>query len=109
MNPRFPTDSDGEALRRVAAGGADMAKPMVIDFFVAVRDAEVGRRVAWVADAGGFQTAVERDDETGRWTCRCTKRMIATYDGLVEVQAFLDEISRSLGGRVDGWGPAASP
>jgi hypothetical protein len=28
----YPNDSDGDALRRVAAGGSDMTAPMVVEF-----------------------------------------------------------------------------
>ena len=32
MTPAYPDDADGDALRRVASSGSDMALPMVIDF-----------------------------------------------------------------------------
>jgi hypothetical protein len=88
----------------MAADGSDLARPMVIDFFVAVPDEPTGRRVAEGAAALGFDTSVERDDDSGDWTCDCAKRMVPTYDGVVEAQAQLDGISRPLGGRADGWG-----
>ena len=36
MNEAYPDDADGDALRRIASTGADMSRPMQIDFFVAV-------------------------------------------------------------------------
>jgi hypothetical protein len=99
----YPKDDDGDALRRVAADGADMSAPMDIDFFVAVPDEAAGRAVATSADARGYRTSVDRDED-GAWTCYCTRSMLATYDGVVAAQKELGELARPHGGSPDGWG-----
>jgi regulator of RNase E activity RraB len=111
MSNKYPNDADGDALRRVASMGADLSRPMDIDFFVAVPDRQVGEQVARLAALRGYQTKViedgheEGDDEQGdTWTCYCTKAMLATYDNVVEAQRELDELSRAFGGHSDGWG-----
>ena len=99
----FPSDANGDALRRVASD-SDMSRPMDIDFMVAVPDEEAGRAVAYAAQARGFSTSVKQDQESGNWTCYCTKSMLATYDGVLEAQAELDRIAEPHRGYSDGWG-----
>ena len=77
MSLDFPNDADGDALRRVAADGSDLSRPVSIDFTVAVPDSGAGLEVAVRAGALGYQTAAQQE---------------------------LDELARSHGGRADGWG-----
>ena len=102
----YPNDADGAALRRVVRDGSDMSRPMDIDFAVSAPNEDVANAIAYVAQARGYRTEVCRDenDEATTWSCYCTLTMIATYDGVVRVQAELDALSRPLGGCADGWG-----
>jgi regulator of RNase E activity RraB len=109
--PEYPNDADGDALRRVAADGSDMSKPMLVDFMVAVRDGESGQNVAAAAAHLGYRTQVmqdssEEDDEANAypWTVYCTKKMTLTYEAVVAAQAELDRLSQPYGGYIDGWG-----
>lgn len=99
----FPDDADGDALRRTAEL-ADMSKPMAIDFMVAVPDRAAGERVVRLASQRGYAATVEQDEESGEWTCYCTRRMLATYENVVGAQRELDELSAGAGGHSDGWG-----
>jgi hypothetical protein len=103
MNGTFPKDADGDALRRVA-GHADMSRPMVIDFFVDAPTQTSADAVATAASVRGYGVSVERDMERQRWTCVCSKRMLATYDNVVAAQRELDELGGPVGARSDGWG-----
>jgi len=38
------------------------------------------------------------------WSLRCGKSMLATYDGVLSVQAQLNKLLVPLGGNCDGWG-----
>jgi len=106
----YPNDADGDALRRVASDGSDMSKPMEIDFVVSAPSEDAANAIAYVAQARGFRTKVCRDadeedeDIVTTWSCYCTRTMVATYRGVIRVQAELDAISRPLGGHADGWG-----
>jgi hypothetical protein len=104
MSDTYPGDADGDALRRVASQGADMSRPMDIDFFVSVPDRQAGESVARLATGLGYRTELVHDEEDDAWDCYCTKAMLATYDGVVEAQRELDELSRPFGGHSDGWG-----
>jgi regulator of RNase E activity RraB len=104
MKNAYPNDDDGDALRHVVACGNDMTRPMDIDFFVVVPDLAAGKKLARVVAKAGYSTKLEHDDEDDVLTCNCTKQMLATYEGVVQAQAELEELSRPFGGELDGWG-----
>jgi hypothetical protein len=104
MDCHYPDDADGVALTRVAAMGSDMTKLMEIDFFVDVPSQEAGLQVVELATRFGYRTHLEYDEEDGAWTCYCTKLMVPTYEAVCGAQTELDDLSRHLGGRSDGWG-----
>ena len=58
MNEDYPGDADGDALRRVAATGANMSRPMEIEFFVAIPDREAGEAIAPAGRQGGIPSRV---------------------------------------------------
>jgi hypothetical protein len=100
----YPQDADGDALRRVARDGSDMSRAMDIDFAVAVPNEESGLAIAEIVRARGYRPDVSRDDESGDWTCYCTRSMVPTYDAIIAVQNELDALVKPLGGYSDGWG-----
>ena len=107
MTADYPSDSDGDALLRLAATGSDMSKPMDIDFQIAAPDEATATRVADEAAKLGYRISIHFYDKEGTrdpWTCDCTRTMLAEYDAIIAVQAELDAIARPLGGYADGWG-----
>jgi regulator of RNase E activity RraB len=105
MTNTYPDDSDGGALRSVASNGSDMSKPMYIDFQVAMPDEKSARQLAVAAGKLGYRTRVYSSIECRLpWTCECSTRMLATYEGVISVQDELAMISAELGGVPDGWG-----
>ena len=104
MGGHYPNDADGDALRRIASIVCDMTQPMEIDFIVDVPSQNGGLRVAELATRLGYRTSVEYDEEDDAWTCYCTRLMVPSYEAVCGAQSELDELSRPLGGRADGWG-----
>jgi len=100
----IPDDATGDALRRIAETGSDLAKPMKIDFFVAVPSKDTGDKIALKARDLGFATSVEMDDEDLEWTCYCTKVLVPEYDEVVKIEHQLDSIAKEFGGHIDGFG-----
>jgi regulator of RNase E activity RraB len=101
----FPNDADGDALRRVVRDGSDMTKPMFIDFQVALPHEDAANDLATAARKLGYRVKVYDSAECRLpWTCECSTRMLATYDGVVAVQGELAALSAPLGGFPDGWG-----
>lgn len=111
MTDKYPNDADGDALRRIAADGNDMSRPMEVNFQVAAPDEPTAKKFAEAAVKLGYRTSVyaydpeEKEEElTDPWTCECTKDMVLTYDAVIAAQLELDEIAQSLGAYADGWG-----
>ena len=104
MSEIYPYDADGGALRRIAADGSDMSRPMVIDFHVSATDQAAAAAIARAAGKLGYQTKVYRHDDDSAWTCECSKEMIATHEAVTGAQDELDALSRPHGGHSDGWG-----
>jgi Regulator of ribonuclease activity B len=59
--PDYPLGPDGDALRRLAADGSDMSRPMEIDFAVAVPNESVGNAIAEQARGRGYAVKVVFD------------------------------------------------
>ncbi len=111
--PEYPNDADGDALRRVVALGADMSKPMEIDFAITVPSREAGVAVAEHVRRLGFRVklvpdADEEEPDATSWSCYCSKVMLAGYEPILAVQRQLDSIAEPWGGRSDGWGTAGN-
>src|SRR3989442_740162 len=105
MTDGFPHDSDGDALRRIVSDGSDLSKPMCINFQVAVPDEATAKVLAGLAFKLGYRVKIYESAEcTLPWTCECSARMLATYEGVTAIQDELARLSAPLGGSPDGWG-----
>ncbi len=105
MSNIYPNDADGDALRRVAADGSDMSRPMFVDFQIAVPDEASAKGVADAAAKLGYHAKVY--DSPGislEWTCECSTRILATYETVLAIQEELAGLSAPFGGHPDGWG-----
>lgn len=82
-----------------------MAKPMYIDFQVAMPTEESAKKLAEIASKLGYRASV-RDSAECRlpWTCECSTRTLATYKGMIAIQKELGELVSPLGGFPYGWG-----
>jgi regulator of RNase E activity RraB len=104
-DPDFPRDSDGDALGRVAENGSDLSKPMYIDFQIAVPSEASANALGVVAAKLGYRVNVYDSPECKMpWTCQCSTRMLATYEGVLAIQEELYELGAEFGGHLDGWG-----
>jgi len=104
MADQLPNDSDGDALRRLIATGSDLSKEMEIDFMVDVPDQDTGLAFATAVGPLGFRSHVDKDSDTGEWTCYCSRRMVPSYDAIVTVQKTLEDVGRPYNAKPDGWG-----
>jgi len=106
----FPDDAEGQALQMIAETGSDFSKPMDVDIDIAAPDEEIAMQLANAMGALGFRTEVYFDDEiedvegaSEQWTCQCSKVMLLSYEGILQVQEELNQLAKPLGGYVDGW------
>jgi len=105
MDHNFPNDADGDALRRLVDSGNDLSKPMFINFQVAVPDETAAKGLADVASKLGYRVDIYGSPECSLpWTCECSTRMLATYDGVISIEKELADLAAPFRGHPDGWG-----
>ena len=104
MAPEYPNDADGDALRRVAADGNDMAAPMVIEFPVVVPAELPAKQFASVAATKGYQVHLCTHEDDPDWDVMCAVEMIPTHVDVVRVQRELTEWATPFRGYCDSWG-----
>jgi Regulator of ribonuclease activity B len=103
MGAHYPDDDDGEALRRVEESGADMLKPMKIEFSIDVPSEKREHLRAERIAALGYAPHIFVDDESGSVSIYCARTMLATHEAVVAAQAELNEICVPIAARCDGW------
>ncbi len=110
----IPNDADGDAMRRVIADGADLTRPMRIDFQIDCPDLASARAIGARVPRDEFEISVYQNSEHTRATCECSRDMLLEHSELVRIQARLSSIARPFGGSCAAWGtfgntPSAEP
>ncbi len=84
-------------MRRVIRDGSDLSKPMFIDFQIAIPDEASAKALANVAIKLGYRVSTYASLKCSLpWTCECSTRMLATYEGVIAVQEELAEMTRGI-------------
>src|SRR3954469_10111149 len=100
----IPNDADGDAMRRVIDDGADLMRPMKIDFQIDCPDIARARDVAAKVPRSEFAVDTYSHEDGVGATCECSRLMLLEYSELVRIQRELTEIAKPLGGRCEAWG-----
>ena len=104
MDSEYPDDDDGDALRQVKAAGADMSRPMTIEYSIAAPSLVNARQLCSVIAPCGYAPQIYVDDEDQSISIYCGRRMLATYAGVVSCQEELNRLCKPFGAQCDGWG-----
>jgi hypothetical protein len=98
---------DEEATRAALAAyqeeGSDLARPMVLDFFLVLPDEAVAHVAELRTAPMGFVSRVLQDDE-GQWLCVCSVELVPELARVIAVEKLLDRLAHELGGHADGFG-----
>lgn len=100
----FSSDADRDALRRVADAGADLSRPMSIEFHVRAPDRRSAELAATKVAALGYVPDIESDEGSDNITLYCARQMLATLENVVNAQAELNDAVSPFGAECDGWG-----
>jgi regulator of ribonuclease activity B len=104
MDSDYPDDDDGDALRQVRASGADMSRPMTIEYSIAALDLANAQQLCRVIAPYGYDPQIYVDDEDQSVSIYCARRMLATYVGVMSCQSELNRLCEPFGAQCDGWG-----
>ena len=104
---KFPKDEDGQVLKMLYKKGINFSQPHIVDFFIAVPNQDCGEKILSEITKLGLNYELQYEEEFEEWTCMCSKEMLLNYEDIVGIQKDLNEVSKGLGGYVDGWGTFA--
>lgn len=96
------TDRDADQLDRVAADGADLARPLEIWFRIGVPDEQSGELVSNAATEAGYDT-YDLEPWDGLWLCYCIRDMLATVETIADAVDELSALASPHGGWYVGW------
>ena len=106
----FPNDANGDVLRRMAADGADLTSPRVIDFEHCFPTETSARRFFDVVRRERLEASViPPDEDESLWQVQCRKRMVPTHAAIADTEQRLARIAEEYGGCADGWGTLSNP
>lgn len=102
----FPSDENGDILRKMLSQGDDLSKPRDINYsFVFSAESEGKAFVEQVQVMPGLKTEGPRyADELKKWDTTVTKNMLPTHEDITALEQSLSRIAESHSGKVDGWG-----
>jgi len=100
----FPNDDDGKVLQVLHEKGVDLTKPREIEFYCYVSDLALANEVAAKTKALGFLPDIYEDETTSKISVYNTKKMVPTYQNIVENQRTLNSLLEAFGTKCDGWG-----
>jgi hypothetical protein len=98
----FPSDDDGDALRKLHEKGIDLTQPRLIEFTCWATDRASAEQIAARLETLGYACDVFEDDDTV--SVYAGRQMVPSYDALVTAQRDLDAVLREYGTHCDGWG-----
>lgn len=102
----FPDDDNGDALRRMQAGGDDFSKLRTVDFSVVFPSKRAAEDFASRFRQLGHEVSVEESDSVPDlpWDVTVKNHMALSHSGISEFEDRLEATANPLGGRNDGWG-----
>lgn len=99
---RFPDNADGHALQRLVDDGANLDRPMVVDFHIVVPKEADTSLLSNRFKSEGYKVRI--GDEGDQWLIECTMEMMVSYQSMIQRQSDLSAAVKPFGGVVDGWG-----
>jgi hypothetical protein len=102
---RFPSDENGDVLKRMLEQGDDLSKPRDINYsFVFATEENARAFTNQVQTTTGLKTELSRYEERKMWDTTVTKNMIPTHQDVTALEQSLTRLAEPYGGEADGWG-----
>jgi len=101
----FPSDENGDVLRRMQANGDNLEKARDIDFNYVFPEEEDARQFsAAIGRLGYDRVSYEFWQEKQMWDVQVIVFMVPGHAEITRIELSLDAIAREFFGRADGWG-----
>lgn len=108
---KYPNDANGDALRRMEAGGDDLSRPRDIEFTVIFPSENTAKQFVNYIMALGYAASAELSGtvETLPWDVVVVKHMIPSHQEIGAFEDLLQRVAHDFGGQNDGWGCFSEP
>ena len=97
----FPSDENGDVLRRMAVAGDDLTRPRIVDFYFAFPERKQAIAFAEMVDERDLEVAVSYYGEREMWQTTVKRYMKPTHEEITSLELSLSEKASSLGGEAD--------
>src|SRR5262245_44017820 len=102
--PEFPSDVNGDVLRRLCKTGDDLTQSRLIDFcFIFPEREQALMFVRDVADQT-VETCLSWFPEKSMWQVIVKHDMVPEHAEITAMESTLDSKAKRVGGKADGWG-----
>jgi len=110
----FPNDANGDVFRRLQSSDFDFTAEYVVDFYSVLATEEGADSVAkmFLADhkAGRKLANIEtKPHDEGGMCLELSRKMVVSYEAIVEFESLLSQRVDQFGGYLDGWGVMHEP
>jgi hypothetical protein len=107
----YPSDANGDVLRRMQAQGDDLTNPRNIDFTVVFAGVISAEQFAGHFRALGHKVSVEatETDQDFPWDVVVVKHMVPSHEEITNFENLLQSVADGWGGHNDGWGCFSEP
>ncbi len=107
----FPDDANGDVLRRMEAGGDDLARPRNIDFAFVFADESSAEKFAKHFRELGHEVSVKKGetDQNLSWDVIVVQHMVPSHEGISNFESQLQSVADRWQGQNDGWGCFSGP
>jgi hypothetical protein len=103
-NPlNFPPDGTGDALRRLAQGGDDLAQPRVLDFFFIFRERRQALDFAEVVDDPDKEVCISYIEDRAAWQAIIKHSMVPAHWAITSQEIALTAKAKLFRGEPEGW------
>jgi len=103
-SPYFPSDANGDVLRRMLDSGDDLSKPRIVDFCFIFPERQQALAFAELFNEREFEVRISYYEAGEMWQAIVRRHMLPTHQGVTALEAALTARAESLGGKADGWG-----
>lgn len=100
----FPSDENGNILRRMYEKGDDLTQPRTIDFSFAFSKRRQALAFAEIVDDRNLEVCISYYGEREMWQAIVKRHMIPTHDEITSLESHLTAHAEQAGGEADGWG-----
>lgn len=103
---KYPDDDIGNVFRRMEESNFDFSKEHVVDFYAVFATEKEADSIArmFLADKNRYENIETRPYDEGGMELEISKKMLVTYDSVLDLQELLAERVVLVRGYLDGWG-----